>query len=230
MDEKPIMNETVSCRKVREALAEAAGRPLPEPGSDPFRDHLAGCLECRRFAEENQSLLDSLRMDQTPDPGPEFWNRMTTRIMAEVRHQESQKAPWYKKAWFKPFNWPVYAWSPLLAVVVVTALWFYYAPLNKPLLISLSGPPTETVALDEGPDLLGDPVDTLTAGESLRLKQKVVAGLAKDLKIDSPVEAVVDWDLSSRFEGLTNDELEKVAQKLQTVGPTGMGEVLYNVS
>ncbi|MBI5584991.1 MAG: zf-HC2 domain-containing protein [Deltaproteobacteria bacterium] len=223
------MNKTVSCPEVRAALTEAAGSPLSEPESAPLREHLAGCPECRRFSAENQSLLDALQQDQVPDPGPEFWNRMTTRIMAEVRHLEHRPEPWYKRPGLNPFHWPVYAWSPLLALLVVTTLWFNYTPVTGPVQISSSGPATGAVSLDEGPDLL-DPVDTLTPGESGRLKQKVMAGLTQDLKTDSPVEAVVDWDMSSRFDDLTNEELEKVAKKLQTVGPTGIGEVLHNVS
>ena len=221
---------TVSCREVRTTVEEDAGSTLPEPESAPLREHLAGCPECRRFAAEHQSLVGLLRQGQVPDPGPEFWNRMTTRIMAEVRHLENRPEPWYMKSWLKPFQWPVYAWSPLLALLVVTVLWFNYSPVNRPPQLSSNGPVTEAASLDEGLDPLADPIYTLTAGETARLKQKVVAGLAQDLKIDSPVEAVVDWDLSSRFDGLTNDELEKVAKKLRTVGPTGTGEVFQNVS
>jgi hypothetical protein len=174
--------------------------------------------------------MEILQHDEGPDPGPEFWNRMTTRIMAEVRHRENQTVPWYKKPWANPFGWPAYAWSPVLILLIVAAFWFSYAPGTKPVRLAGNGPTSEAVSLEDGLDPLVDPVYTLTPRETTRLKQKIVARLAKDLRTDSPVEAVMDWDLSNRFDALTNDELEQVAKKLQTIGPTGTGEVLHNVS
>ena len=224
------MNASLTCRKVRKALEEAAGQPRTGPESEPLRDHLAGCPECRQFSAENQALLEVLLRDQRPDPGPAFWNRLSTRIMAEVRHRDPLPEPWYKKAWVNPFGWPVYAWSPLLALLVAAAVLFQYDPFHRPLPVAGKGPFTDSVYLEEVVDPLQDPVYTLTPRETARLKQKVVAGLARDLKTDSPVEAVLDWDLNNRFESLTNDELEQIAKKLQTVGPTGTGEVGHNVS
>jgi hypothetical protein len=224
------MNANPACGKVREALEEAAGQLRTGPESGPLREHLAGCPECRRFAAEHEALLAILLRDRMPDPGPAVWNRLSTRIMAEVRRQGPRPAPWHKRAWLNPFGWPVYAWSPLLALLVAAALLVQYAPFDRPLPIAGRSPLADAVSLEEVLDPLQDPVYTLTPRETARLKQKVVAGLARDLKTDSPVEAVLDWDLNNRFETLTNAELEQIAKKLQTVGPAGTGEVRPNVS
>jgi hypothetical protein len=224
------MSKNLSCQEVRAVVAEAAGSSLKDPESGPLREHLDGCPECRRFSEEHRHLMETLLGDSRPDPGPEFWNRMTGRIMAEVRQRELAPEPWYKKIRFNPLAWPVYAWSPVAALLLFAVLWFYYLPAHKAVPISGNGLSSEALVLDEGLDSLVDRVATLTPRESTRLKQKVVAGLAKDLKTDSSVEAVLDWDLNNHFEALTNEELEKVAKRLQTIGPTGATEVLHNVS
>jgi hypothetical protein len=224
------MNNSLSCRQARAAMEEVGGRTRTGSESEPLREHLSSCPGCRRFAEENRSLMEALLRDRQPDPGLEFWNRMATRIMAEVRHREIRPLPWYKRSWINPFGWPVYAWSPALVLLVVAALWFHYHPVHRADQISSNGLSSEVLVLDDGLDPLGDRVSTLTPRESAHLKQKVVAGLAKDLKTDSSVEAVLDWDLTNRFETLTNEELERVAQKLQTIGPTGATEVLHHVS
>jgi hypothetical protein len=229
MDEEPAMKETVSCQQVRSMIEEAGGALPTVPEKEPFREHLNGCPDCRHFSEEHRSLMEAFLQDRLPDPGPEFWNRMTTRIMAEVRHREIPPEPWYKRIGLNPFGWPVYAWSPALALLVVAALWFNYNPATRPLQISGNGL-SEVLVLDEGIDPLADRLSTLTARESARLKQKVVAGLAKDLKTDSSEEAVLDWDLNNRFEALTSEELERVANKLQTIGPTGAAEGFHHVS
>lgn len=221
------MKETVSCREVRDVIEEAGGAIPTDPRNEPFREHLKGCPDCRHFSAEHRSLMEALLQDRLPEPGPEFWNRMTTRLMAEVRHREIPPAPWYKR--LNPFGWPVYAWSPVLALLVVAALWFNYKPAARPLQISGNGL-SEALVLDEGLDPLADRLSTLTARETARLKQKVVAGLAKELTTASSEEAVLDWDLNSRFEALTSEELERVANRLQTIGPTGAAEGFHYVS
>ena len=47
---------------------------------------------------------------------------------------------------------------------------------------------------------------------------------------DEAEEAVLEWDLSNRMETLSNKDLNKVADKLQTGTPAGTKEVTGNVS
>jgi hypothetical protein len=221
-----------NCEKISRALAEHAGRPLIGAMAEPLREHLDRCPDCRRIHEENTGLLLTLRQEPRNDPGPEFWNRMTSGIMTEVRHLETRPQPWYRRPWLNPWSWPVYAWSPALALLVLSAGFYYYGALSKPVFMARNEVPAADSRLEVLGDPLADPFMTLTAEESTRLRKKMGLRLAGDLlaRNDEGEEAVLDWDLSNRLEALTTRDLNTVADKLQTGTPAGTKEVTGNVS
>lgn len=226
------MMKPVSCQQAKEVIWDAAGRSSEAPEAEWLKDHLAGCPDCRRLQTDNRQILDLLQRDEPPDPGSEFWGRLTTGIMAEVRREEARPKPWYQRPWLNPLVWPAYAWSPALVLVVMAAVWIYYTPVAQQTLVSSNGGPAAEVYLEDTLDPLADPFFNLTPNQTRLLRQKVVAGLAQDIKTrsESPEEALLDWDMNNRLDGLNNDELEGLAKKLQTIGPTGTREVSRNVS
>ena len=213
---------------------EYAGRPLTGTEAEQVRDHLSQCPDCRGLHEENSRIMQTLRQDSPPDPGPDFWSRMTFKIMAEVRHLESRPQPWYRRPWFNPWNWPVYAWSPALVLLVLTAGLYYYGafPGSKPIFLAENEIPAAESRLEEMGDSLADPFMTLSSRESARLQKTMGRRLARALyaRNDDQEEAVLDWDLSNRMETLSNRDLNQVADKLQTGTPAGTKEVTGNVS
>jgi hypothetical protein len=221
-----------NCQKISRALTEHAGRPLIGAKAEPLLDHLDRCPDCRRIHEENTGLLRALRQEPRNDPGPEFWNRMTFEIMAEVRRLENRPQPWYRRPWLNPRGWPVYAWSPALALLVLSASFYYYGALSKPVFLARNEVPAADSRLEVLGDPLADPFMTLTAEESTRLQKKMGLRLGGDLlsRNDEGEEAVLDWDLSNRLEALTTRDLNTVADKLQTGTPAGTKEVTGNVS
>ena len=225
---KPMGN----CEKIRMAMAEVAGGPLTGVEAGPLRDHLDRCPECLRIYEENTELLRALRQEPRTDPGPEFWNRMTSGIMTEVRRLENRPQPWYRRPWLSPWGWPVYVWSPALALLVLSAGLYYYGSLSKPVYLARNDVLVADSRLETTGDSLEDPFMTLTAEESTRLRKKMGHRLAGDLvaRNDEGEEAVLDWDLSNRMETLSTIDLKKVADKLQTGTPAGTKEVTGNVS
>lgn len=226
------MKPQESCEKNRLALAENAGRPLTGDEAEPLRDHLDRCPECRRIHEENTGLLQALRQEPRLDPGPEFWNRMTSGIMTEVRRLENRPPPWYRRPWLNPWGWPVYAWSPALVLLILSAGFYYYGSFSKPVFLVKNEVPAADSRLEAMGDSLADPFMTLTPRESTRLQEKMGLRLAGDLlaRSDEGEEADLDWDLSHRLETLTTRDLNKIADKLQTGTPAGTKEVTGNVS
>jgi len=223
-----------TCAEIRKQLADYAGRLLTGTEAEEVRDHLSRCPDCLGLHEENSRIVSALRQDSPPDPGPAFWNRMTGEIMAEVRHLESPPQPWYRRPWFTPWNWPVYAWSPALALLVLTAGLYYYGSFSdsKPVLLAKNGIPAAESRLEDIGDSLADPFMTLSSPESARLQKTMDRRLARELvaRNDEAEEAVLEWDLSNRMEMLSNKDLNKVADKLQTGTPAGTKEVTGNVS
>jgi hypothetical protein len=228
------MKPKETCAETRKRLVDYAGRPLTGAEAEQLRDHLSQCPDCRRLHEENSEVVEAFRQGSPPDPGPDFWNRMTSGIMAEVRHLENRPQPWYRRPWFNPWNWPVYAWSPALVLLALTAGLYYYGsfPDSKPVFLAKNGVPAAESRLEEIGDSLADPFMTLTPQESARLEKKMGRRLARELyaRNDEAEEAVVDWDLSNRMETLSIKDLNKVADRLQTGTPAGAKEVTGNVS
>ncbi len=226
------MKTKSSCAKIRKRLGDYTGQPLTGTGAEQLRDHLSRCPDCQRFHEENTKIVDVLRLDSPPDPGSEFWSRMTSGIMAEVRHLESRPQLWYRRAWSNPWAWPVYAWSPALILLIFIAGFYYYASFSKPILLVKNGLPAAESRLEDIGDSLADPLLTLTPQESARLGKKMEHRLALELyaKNVEAEEAVLDWDLSNRLETLSIKDLNEVADKLQTGTPAGAKEVTENVS
>ena len=211
-----------------------AGRPLTETSAEEVRDHLSRCPDCRGLYEENSQIVEALRQGSPPDPEPDFWSRMTSGIMAEVRHLERRPQPWYRRPWFTPWGWPVYAWSPALALLVLTAGLYYYGsfPDSKPVFLAKNGVQVAESRLEEIGDSLADPFMTLSSQESARLQKTMGRRLASEIyaRNDDAEEAVLEWDLSNRMETLSNKDLNNVADKLQTGTPAGAKEVTGNVS
>jgi hypothetical protein len=152
--------------------------------------------------------------------------------MDQVRGEEVRPLPWYKRPWLKPPAWPVYAGAPALALLILVVVWFQRAPVPDPAQLVRNTAPFVEVVSDDLADQLEDSMYSLTTRQTQLLGQKVVAGLARDIQVRNVTmeDAVADWDLSNRLDNMTKEELEKVAKKLQTVGPTGTGEVFVHVS
>jgi hypothetical protein len=222
------------CAEIRKSLEDHDGRALTGAETEPVREHLSRCPDCRGIHEENVRVLQAIRQDSPPDPGQAFWNRMTSEIMAQVRHLENRPQPWYRRTWLTPWNWPVYAWSPALVLLVLTAgLYFYSSFLNpNPVFLAKTDVPAIESRLEVAGDSLEDPFMTLTSQESAWLQKKMGSRLASDLvaRNDDAEEAVLDWDLSNRMETLTTGDINKIADKLQTGTPAGTKEVTGNVS
>ncbi len=228
------MKPNGTCREVKKCLLEYAGQPLTETPAEQVRDHLSRCPDCRGLYEENSRIVEALRQNSPPDPGPDFWNRMTAGIMAEVRHLENRPQPWYRRPWSNPWGWPVYAWSPALVLLVLTTGLYYYGSFTatKPVFLANGWTPAADSRLEDIADPLADPFMTLSSQESARLQKTMGRRLASELyaKNDDAEEAVLDWDLSNRIEVLSLKDLNKVVDKLQTGAPAGTKEVMGNVS
>ncbi len=194
------------CKETRE-LAETYHQNLLDSDSTLRVDaHLSECPSCREDYEKTKEMLTLLKLDSLSDPGPAFWNNLSSRIMTQVRlyRPKEKEAPWYKKVWTNPFGWPGYAWATALILMLLTPVAIYNihfqgkkAPSALEMEIKGGEPQWET-----GPLPLSVAVDSLSDNESVRLAKRVIARLGKDLTAPTllPINDEVHWDISRSLE------------------------------
>lgn len=216
------------CKKVREP-STVYDQNLLEAGPDSqVEAHLCECPSCRKDYEETREVLTLLKKNRLPDPGPGFWDGLSSRIMTQVRlyRPEEKEDPWYKKVRINPFGWPGYAWATALLLMLLTPVAIYNMHIqgnNTPSMQEIKGP---EMKWETGSLAFSAAVESLSDNESIRLAKRVVARIGKDLP--SPTRLVMDddlhWDVSRSIEGLNNRELEVLIKKMEPGGSAAYKE------
>jgi hypothetical protein len=216
------------CKKMRK-LGDDYYQNLLESGTaSEVEAHLSECPSCRKAYEETREVLTLLKKDSLPDPGPSFWDGLSSRIMTQVRlyRPEEKEEPWYKKVWINPFGWPGYSWATALILMLLTPVVIYNMHVqdnSRPSIQETKGP---EMKWDTGSLTFSAPVESLSDNESVRLAKRMVARMGKDLP--SPTRLVMDdelhWDVSRSLEGLNHKEIEALINKMESGGSAGYGE------
>lgn len=216
------------CKKIKE-LMDVYHQNLIEAGpASQVEAHLSECPSCRKAYEENREVLILLKKDCLPDPGPVFWNDLSSRIMTQVRlfRPEGKEAPWYKKVWINPFGWPGYAWATALILMLLTPVAIYNIHVQGNKTPSVQEIKGQEMKWETGSMPLSAAVESLSDKESVRLAKRVVARMGKDLP--GPTRLLMDdgmhWDVSRSLEGLNNQELEALIKKMEPGGSAGYRE------
>ena len=190
--------------------------------------HLSGCPSCRKEYEKTWKVLTLLKEDYLPDPGPDFWQGLSSRTMAQARlsQPEFPETHWYKKVWSSPFGWPGYAWATVLILMLSAPVAIYtihFQGLKAPSVQEIKGPESKW---EPGLEPLSAAVESLSDKESVRLANRVVAKMGKDLPSPTrlSVEDEMHWDISRSIEGLNKEELEALIKKMQPGGSAGLKE------
>ena len=97
----------VQDRANAEILLAYCARTLDPAKRDLLERHMEGCIECRRFADEQQAVWSALDA-WTPTPVSEDFD---ARLYARIRAEE--RAPWWRQLARSPFT-P--SWRPALSV------------------------------------------------------------------------------------------------------------------
>ena len=216
------------CKKISE-LADGYHQNLLEAGpASQVEAHLSECPSCRKAYQENREVLTLLKKDCLPDPGPIFWNDLSSRIMTQVRlyRPEEKEAPWYKKVWINPFGWPGYAWATALILMLLTPVAIYNIHVQGTKTPSVQEIKGQEMKWETGSNPLSAAVESLSDQESVGLAKRVVARMGKDLP--GPTRLLRDeelhWDVSRSLEGLNNQELEALIKKMEPGGSAGYRE------
>lgn len=215
----------LSCKRIRSKATDYAQDLLAAEEADRIRIHLAHCPSCRQEYRDTEDTLARLTQDRLKDPGPEVWDGLQAAIMHRIAQNRPtpSEAPWYKKVWEIPFQWPDTAWATALILLAITPVLFYAV---YPGIDGL--PPGREAVLTElrpdgGPESLTTEVQVLTAQESARLEKRLVARLAREWMGQAGPRREEDWswDEAGSLEQLNQNELEAVAKKLKIPNPIG---------
>ncbi|MBI5603993.1 MAG: hypothetical protein HY879_11615 [Deltaproteobacteria bacterium] len=226
--------KVLSCKKIKK-LTGGYFQSLLSPDLVQGVDrHLAACPVCKKEYQETQEVLDLLNRDRLPDPGPDFWKGLNSRIMAQVglSRPHSLKVPWYKKIGSNPFTWPGYAWVTALILILLTPWAIYTIPFKGQPSTLVQEFPENELKWELGFESVPAAVDSLSARESVRLGERIVARMGKDLTGKPPLstEDELQWDVSPSLEGLNNEQLDTLFKKMKTGGFPGFKEEEKHVS
>jgi hypothetical protein len=220
------------CKKIRAQADVYHQKTLDAYPALQVEAHLSECPSCRKAYEETREVLTLLKKDVLPDPGPVFWNQLNSRIMTQVRlsRPEGREAPWYKKFWINPFGWPGYAWATALLLMLLTPVVIYHINYHGNNTPSIQGSKDQEIKWETGSFPLSVAVENLSDNESIRLANKVVARMGKDLP-GSPrllIDNEMHWDVSRTLEGLNKTEIETLIKKMEPGDSAGYkGEEEY---
>jgi hypothetical protein len=228
MDETLDKMKTTSCKKVKKLLSSYAEGLLNPDWKEQVKDHLALCPDCQEAYLKTQEILGLLKRDRLPDPGAEFWEKMRSGVMSQVRQTrpEPVKIPWTKRIWGAPFGWPGYAWATALMLILLTPVLIYTIHFNNPVPSTRQEIPANDWGGEGGMESSPSILETLSPKESIHLGKKMMARLAGDWPRQTPltVEDELHGDISPSLEGLDKDELEILIRKMQPAGATGLWE------
>ena len=70
----------MKCKKAEKRLSRNFDSLLDEKDKQNLRGHLASCPSCRNKQAEYRKMLEVLRKKDFPEPLPNFWERLRSRI------------------------------------------------------------------------------------------------------------------------------------------------------
>ena len=224
----------ISCKKAKELAGDYSQDLLSPDLIEGLERHLSACPSCQKEYQVKRKVLTLLRRDRLPDPGPDFWKGLDSRIMAQVRPGRFTpvKTPWYKKVCGSPFGWPGYAWVTVLILILLTPAVIYNNYFEG------YTPPSVQESLESewkwgiGPESYSSAFESLSPQESKRLGERITARMAKELPIQTHglMEDDLQWDVSPVLESLTPQELDALIKKTRPDGSVGFQEGMSYVS
>jgi len=137
-----------------EVLLDYCARKLKPETAILLEQHIAGCEECRNFADAQQSVWEALDSWDTAPVSVNFDRRLYERI------EEHERSNWWSKLrsheFFQPFGWKPA--MPLVTAGATLALAFWlYLPGEKPVVVDPVGQTrAESVDLDQAERAVDD--------------------------------------------------------------------------
>lgn len=115
----------MNCKQTREAIDTASRR---SPYGDAVTSHLNGCPECRRYADETNSLLRLLSAQPRVQAPADFDFRLRARI-ARAQAEQANPTGWLEQLWqnflAQTFSWGQAATAMAAVAMVITVSTFY---------------------------------------------------------------------------------------------------------
>lgn len=115
----------MNCKQTREAIDTASRR---SPYGDIATSHLSGCPDCRRYADETDSLLMLLSAQPRVQAPADFDFRLRARI-ARAQAEQAVPAGLLERLWenfmAQTFSWGQAATATAAVALVITASTFY---------------------------------------------------------------------------------------------------------
>ena len=112
----------MNCKKAETFLLRSFDGILKNKEKKELEKHLISCLLCQRRRKEYQSILETLRQKDFPEPKPYFWERLQPRLKERKKYEQ-----W---SLWKQWNLRAIPLSLLLVVLLAAAVTFFF-PAQK---------------------------------------------------------------------------------------------------
>ncbi len=184
----------VQCRLLQRWLPGYHDGDLPARWQRRLEAHLQGCPDCRRELADLAKVAAAVKAAPLQDPGEAFWQEFSRELhlkLVRAAHTEPQD----KRRWFQT---PYLLGAPALAGLL---LWLatYLTPLQpvlKPMLAQKPQPEMAQVAQVVTPE------------------QFVYVAMQEEEET-RPEEDLTSWDVEPVLAGLTEQERQKVLERLR---------------
>lgn len=85
----------MKCKKAERLLLQSFDGLLKEKETEELEDHIKSCFLCQEKRTQYQTILDSLKLKDWPEPKPYFWERLQPKL----KEKQKDEVWWGWKRW-----------------------------------------------------------------------------------------------------------------------------------
>lgn len=112
----------MTCKEVEKLISRHFDGVLTSEEKEKLKTHLESCLDCQAKRQEYETILETLRKEEFPEPKPYFWERLQPRL--------KEKEKYLPLTLWK--RWTIRAIPiSLLSVLLLTAVFLIFLPEKK---------------------------------------------------------------------------------------------------
>jgi len=115
----------MKCKKAERFLSKSFDGLLKNKEKEELQRHLKSCLHCQKKRKEYQSILETIRKKDFPEPKPYFWKRLQPKIEERKKYE-----PW---SLWKQWGIRAIPLALLIVALLAASIVFFFPHQNEEL-------------------------------------------------------------------------------------------------